>query len=194
LAVDPLMDGRCSHGPAVDPVYGPRWTGLRGVTPRSNLRRPLRIGRLASSIRDGRRRAHRRGAARGGARRRLAGGSPATIQNGLPGTVLSLEGLYAERGTRRTRPRALEGGSGDGEGTTAGEAGGAGSASGRRCCGSGKNKRRRGEACSPPRQRVGDGSGTGEAAVVEIDVGVQRLKMTAAATCAARSGNERAIL
>jgi hypothetical protein len=37
-----------------------------------------------------------------------------------------------------------------------------------------KNKRRRGRACSPPRQRVGDGLGAGEAAVAEINVGVRR--------------------
>jgi hypothetical protein len=32
-----------------------------------------------------------------------------------------------------------------------------------------KIKRRRGRACSPPQQRVGDGLGAGEAAVAEID-------------------------
>jgi hypothetical protein len=34
----------------------------------------------------------------------------------------------------------------------------------------GKNKRKRGRACSPPRQRVRDGLGDGEAAVAEIKV------------------------
>jgi hypothetical protein len=38
-----------------------------------------------------------------------------------------------------------------------------------RCHGSGKIKGSGGEACSPPRQRFGDGFGDGEAAVAEID-------------------------
>jgi hypothetical protein len=39
-----------------------------------------------------------------------------------------------------------------------------------RCYNSGKNRRKRGRACSPPRQRVRDDLGDGEAAVAEIDV------------------------
>jgi hypothetical protein len=51
-------------------------------------------------------------AASGGARRCFTGVSPATIQNGLSGRVLSMEGLYVERGTRRTYLDGRRGGSG----------------------------------------------------------------------------------
>jgi hypothetical protein len=38
-----------------------------------------------------------------------------------------------------------------------------------RCYGSGKNRRKRGRACSPPRQRVVDNLVDGEAVVAEIE-------------------------
>jgi hypothetical protein len=51
-------------------------------------------------------------AASGGARRCFTGVPPATIQNGFQGMVLSMEGLYMERGTRRTYLDGRRGGSG----------------------------------------------------------------------------------
>jgi hypothetical protein len=54
-------------------------------------------------------------------------------------TTFSAISTYAERGTRQTQPRDLGGGSGDGEGTTAGDAGGAGRRAARGAAIRGKN-------------------------------------------------------
>jgi hypothetical protein len=79
LAVDPLMDGWCSRGPAVDPAYGPRWTGAKGSNPppRSNLDRRSQIDRLGWPTHE----SGDRAAALGAGLRRPAGNSPAFARN-----------------------------------------------------------------------------------------------------------------
>jgi hypothetical protein len=64
----------------------------KGVMPRFNLRRPLRIGQLASSTRDGAAAGTPEG---GGARRSLAVNSPATTEKACPTMICNAERCYA---------------------------------------------------------------------------------------------------
>jgi hypothetical protein len=104
LAVDPLMDGWCSRGPAVDPAYGPRWTGAKGSNPPPDLiwtvgRRSIGWGGQHTRAAAGQRRSARDCGGPPGTRRRL-------LETELESSVCNAGGLKTKRGRRRTHSGA----------------------------------------------------------------------------------------
>jgi hypothetical protein len=98
VAAGEAVDWRCGPGPR---VHGAPITQRRRVT-----RSGPSVSRFAAEVLH-----KRRDDTSGGARRCFTGVSPTTIQNGLQGTVLSMEGVYTERGTRRIYLDGRRGGS-----------------------------------------------------------------------------------
>jgi hypothetical protein len=99
---------------------------------------------------------------------------------------------YAQLRTRQTHPGVQGGGLGYGRGIPSLGQAAAGWLTAGRCYGPRKNRRKRGRACSPPQQRVGDNLVDAEAAVAEIEVAAE-LRAAVDLQCGGACGGEEEV-